>query len=343
MEKVTVNTPHYQSDVLVGANWEDTRTLLPEKNVVIVTDDNVLDIYGGKFPQYPVFSVTPGEGSKRLSVVENLAEKLLSAGIDRSGFIVAIGGGVVSDIAGFLASIYMRGIRCGYISTTLLSQVDASIGGKNGVNLADSKNMLGTITQPEFVVCDPVFLNTLTYREYLSGLSELIKTAIIGDRYLFDLIEKNVDAIKRRDNELLSELVAKAVRFKALVVSEDERETGIRKILNFGHTFGHAIEMYHSVSHGFAVASGMELASWFSYSKGLITKDEAARITDMLRRFELLEKSDLPLNEVSRYILQDKKKTGSDIHFVFIEGIGKAVAEKLPVSDVVSFYKSFKK
>ena len=182
MEKIVLNTPGYRSEVLVGVNWEDTGTLLPGKGIAIITDDNVFHLYGEKFPQFPVFSVTPGENSKKLDVVERLAEKLLETGIDRSGFILAVGGGVVCDIAGFLASIYMRGIKCGYISTTLLSQVDASTGGKNGVNLGDAKNIIGTITQPEFVVCDPVFLLTLPYREYLSGLAELIKTAIIGDK-----------------------------------------------------------------------------------------------------------------------------------------------------------------
>ena len=342
MEKITVNTPHFRSEVLVGENWENSGTLLPHRGIAIITDDNVLNIYGKKFPRFPVFSVTPGEASKKLEVIGELAEKLLNAGLDRTGFVLAIGGGVVCDISGFLASVYMRGIRCGYISTTLLSQVDASIGGKNGVNLGDSKNMLGTITQPEFVVCDPAFFLTLPEREYLSGLAEVIKTAIIGDKSLFEFIERNIDKIKSRDNDALTELVAESVRFKALVVSEDERETGIRKILNFGHTYGHAIEMYSSVNHGFAVASGMELATWYSYSKGMISKGETGRIIDLLKRFDLLERNEIPEDQIEHYLLHDKKKTGSDIHFIFSEGIGKAVAEKIPVSEVVGFYKSYK-
>ncbi len=343
MEKITVTTPHFRSVVLVGENWENTGALLPDRGVVIITDDNVLNIYGNRFPRFPVFSITPGEVSKKLEVIGRLSEKLLESGLDRSGFVLAIGGGVVCDIAGFLASVYMRGIRCGYISTTLLSQVDASIGGKNGVNLGDSKNILGTITQPEFVVCDPSFFLTLPYREYLSGLAEVIKTAIIGDKSLFGFIERNVEKIKNRDSEVLTELVAESVRFKAMVVSEDERETGIRKILNFGHTFGHAIEMFSSVNHGFAVASGMELAAWYSFSRGMISKEETGRIIDILQRFELLETNKLPANQIDYYMLHDKKKTGTDIHFIFTEGIGKAVAEKMQVSEVVEFYKSFKK
>lgn len=343
LEKIIIDTPGYRSEVLVGEKLENAGTLLPVKGIAIITDDNVLRLYGKSFPEFPVYSVTPGEESKKLEVIERLAEQLLDEGIDRSGFILAVGGGVVCDIAGFLASIYMRGIRCGYVSTTLVSQVDASTGGKNGVNLAGTKNILGTFTQPEFVICDPALLQTLPAREYLSGLAEMIKTAIIGDKYLFDLIEKSVTAIKNRDNDLLTDLVAKSVRFKALVVSEDEKESGIRKILNFGHTFGHAIEMYHSVNHGFAVAAGMKLATDFSFLRGLINKEEKERITGILKRFGLLEDYNIPDNQIDRFILHDKKKSGSEIHFIFTEGIGKAVAEKIPLSEVTDFYKLYKK
>ena len=158
MEKIIINIPGFRSEILVGERWEALTGLFPEKGAVIITDDNVNQLYGDRFPKLPVFSLSPGEGSKKLEVIEYLAEKLLEAGIDRSGFILAIGGGVVCDVAGFLASVYMRGIRCGYVSSTLLSQVDASTGGKNGVNLGGTKNMLGTIRQPEFVICDPEML-----------------------------------------------------------------------------------------------------------------------------------------------------------------------------------------
>ena len=181
MEKITIHTPGFRSEILVGERWDAVSGLLPEKGVIIITDDNVSRLYGDKFPKIPVFSLSPGEESKKLKVIEYLAEQLLQAGIDRSGFVLAVGGGVVCDIAGFLASVYMRGIRCGYVSSTLLSQVDASTGGKNGVNLGGTKNMLGTIRQPEFVICDPGMLQTLPDQEYLSGLAELIKTAVIGD------------------------------------------------------------------------------------------------------------------------------------------------------------------
>jgi 3-dehydroquinate synthase len=277
-----------------------------------------------------------------MEVIESLASKLLEEGIDRSGFILAAGGGVVCDVAGFLASIYMRGIRCGYISSTLLSQVDASTGGKNGVNMGDTKNILGTIRQPEFVICDPEMLQTLPEEEYMSGLAELIKTAIIGDKELFDLIERSSDQILSRNSGLLTSLVARSVRFKGIVVSEDEMEKGLRRILNFGHTYGHAIEMHKGVKHGFAVASGMELATEFSFEKGLINHEEKIRIIRLLHRFKLIEKLDISYDQLEKLVLHDKKKTGSEIHFVFTNGIGKGIIEKVPVIDVLDFYKRFR-
>ena len=342
MEKITIHTPGFRSEILVGERWDAVSGLLPEKGVIIITDDNVSRLYGDKFPKIPVFSLSPGEESKKLKVIENLAEQLLQAGIDRSGFVLAIGGGVVCDIAGFLASVYMRGIRCGYVSSTLLSQVDASTGGKNGVNLGGTKNMLGTIRQPEFVICDPGMLQTLPDQEYLSGLAELIKTAVIGDKELFDLIEKSFEKIMSRDTDLLAILVAKSVRFKGLVVSEDEKETGLRRILNFGHTFGHAIEMQKGVRHGFAIASGMVLATEFSFKRRYINLVEKERIIRLLERFKLLTELDLTGNQMEKLVLHDKKKTGTEIHFVFTQGIGKAIVEKVPVDEVLDFYNKFR-
>jgi 3-dehydroquinate synthase len=342
LEKIVVKTPGSESEILVGANWESVTRLIPQKGVVIVTDDNVLRLYGDKFPKVPFLTISPGEASKRLQVIEHLAEKLLEAGIDRTGFILAVGGGVVCDIAGFLASVYMRGIRCGYVSSSLLSQVDASTGGKNGVDLGGTKNIIGTIRQPEFIICDPAMLITLPELEYISGLAELIKTAIIGDKDLFDLIEESYREILDRNCDLLTVLVAKSVKFKAAVVSEDEQEKGLRRILNFGHTYGHAFEMYRNVKHGFAVASGIELATVFSFEKGLISNDEKNRIINLLKKFGLLENITIPGNQIDQLIRHDKKKTGTDIHFVLIEGIGKAIVKEIPVDEVIDFYKRFR-
>lgn len=341
MERIIINTPSGHSEIQIGADWESLKKLLPEKGVVIVTDDNVKRLYGSKFPTFPVLTLKPGEESKQLDVIEKLSVELLESGIDRSGFILGIGGGVVCDVAGFLASVYMRGIRCGYFSTSLLSQVDASTGGKTGVNLGGTKNILGTIRQPEFVICDPDMLSTLSDEEYLSGLAELIKTSIIGDSSLFKLIEDKHKEISERNPLLMNELVARCVKFKASVVSADENETGIRRILNFGHTFGHAIEMHESMKHGFAVASGMELATAFSAEKGFISQADNDRIVNMLQSFGLLNKYRIDEDKMRNFILHDKKKSGKGINFVLIKEIGEAFVENIPVEEILDFYRKF--
>jgi 3-dehydroquinate synthase len=338
LEKIVIETSNARSEIITGVNWESYKGYLASSEYVILTDENIMRLYGKCFPEVPVLIVKPGEESKQLAVVEKLAGEMLEKGIDRTGFVLAVGGGVVCDIGGFLASIYMRGIRFAYVSTSLLSQVDASTGGKNGVDLGGTKNILGTIRQPEFVICDPDMLKTLPEEEYLSGLSELIKTSVIGDRELFEIIESNYDLIMKRDRDLLAYLVTRSVRFKAAVVTEDERETGIRRILNFGHTFGHAIEMLTSFRHGFAVASGMELATEFSLQRGFIAASEKDRINGLLDKFNLLRDYEIDPSCIEQLILQDKKKTGKEINFVFVSGIGKAFVEKIPVSSLTDLY-----
>jgi len=338
LEKILIHTPGSVSEILVGAKWQSAASLIPAEDTVIVTDTNVFDIYGSRFPAVPVVKIEPGEGSKSLNVIGRLADELLKKGTGRTGFILAVGGGVVCDLSGFLASVFMRGIRCGYVSTTLLSQVDASTGGKTGVNLGSVKNVIGTFRQPEFVICDPSMLKTLPEDEYLSGLAELIKTGLIGDPSIIDDMENKYEEIINRDTELLSHLVAKAVRFKASVVSEDEKESGPRRILNFGHTYGHAIELVKSAKHGFAVAEGMKLAVLFSLEKGFIGKEECSAIVNLLERYKLLRGSMIPAGKMKDLVAYDKKRSGSDIHFVFIEAIGRGIVKKLPVEEVTGFY-----
>ena len=342
MKRIIIETPGSVSAILVGARWEAVDKLLPEKGVAIITDNNLHRIYGDRFPAFPVIRIKPGEESKQLCLIEKLTGDLLRKGIDRSGFLLGIGGGVVCDITGFLASVFMRGIRCGYVSTSLLAQVDASTGGKTGVNLGMVKNIIGTFRQPEFVICDAAMLRTLPWDEYFSGLAELIKTGLIGDKTIIEDLENNYPAIIKRERVLLSDLVYRSVRFKASVVAKDEKEAGLRRVLNFGHTFGHAIELSEGISHGFAVAAGMEIATLFSYKKNFITKKDCNRITDLLRKYNFTGKFTIPAGKVRELILHDKKKAGDEINFVFLKGIGKPSVMKVPVSEIVDFYKQCK-
>ncbi len=340
LEKIVINASGTVSEIFVGADWKSAVEYLPGEGVVIITDNNVYDLYGRHFPGFPVLKIKPGEESKSLKVIEKLSDELLRNGIGRTGFIMAVGGGVVCDLAGFLASVFMRGIRCGYVSTSLLSQVDASTGGKNGVNLGKIKNVIGNFRQPEFVICDTSMLQTLPDKEYLSGLGELIKTGLIGDSSIIDLLENKYQEVISRNNKILSDLVARAVRFKASIVSQDERESSLRRILNFGHTYGHALELYESVKHGFAVASGMKLATLFSQEKGYISKEDSIRIISLLKKYNLLEKYQLPANKMQDLIIHDKKRSGTDIHFVFLESIGKGIVQKIPIGELIDFYRN---
>jgi 3-dehydroquinate synthase len=339
LEKITVNTTGHKSEILIGEKWTNFRNYSPQKGVVIITDDNISKLYGNDFSGIPVISLTPGEKSKRLEVIDELAVKLLKIGIDRNGFIIGIGGGVVCDIAGFLGSIYMRGIRFGFVSASLLSQVDASVGGKNGVNSGTVKNILGCFNQPEFVICDPEMLKTLPEDEYLSGLVELIKNGIIGDADLVTEIERNIQPILARNILLLNSLITNSIKIKASIVNEDERESGKRMILNFGHTFGHAIESLTGIKHGFAVSAGMIIAADISVELGILNPEERKRLFNLLTSFRLLGNYNIEYDQFREFISQDKKKSGEDMNFVMLEKTGKAVVKKINVTKLLDYYK----
>jgi 3-dehydroquinate synthase len=340
LKRISIKTVLQNSEIFIGEKWTNVTKYLPDQNCVIITDDNVKRIYGDYYPRLPVISVVPGEGSKSLETIDILARRLLELGIDRSGFVLAIGGGVVCDISGLLASIYLRGIRFGFVSSTLLSQVDASVGGKNAVNLGSFKNILGTFNQPEFVICDPTMLKTLPEEEYLSGLAELIKNGIIMDSTLVNDIERQSSFIMSRNKDILTSLIARSVELKASVVREDEKESGKRMILNFGHTFGHVIEVLANQKHGYAIASGMMIATDISAEEGLITKTERDRVFDLLNNYGLLRKQEIEPGQFERIIMKDKKKSGKTINFVLLESIGKAIIRKYTPEDLLKLYKA---
>lgn len=343
MNRITININDHKSEIYVGLHWEEVKHFLPDTDTVIITDDNVKQIYGRRFPSIPVISIKPGEDSKNISTIAGLAKKLLGYGIDRSGFIVGIGGGVVCDITGFLASIYMRGIRFGFVSTSLLSQVDASVGGKNAVNSGNAKNILGCFRQPEFVICDPEMLATLPEEEYLSGLAELIKMGAIMDSALIRGVEQNIQGLKARDTGLLEYLISVSLELKASVVREDEQETsGKRMILNFGHTFGHAIETEGGLKHGLAVAAGMVIASDISVYLHLLDPESCARIKSLLSDLNLLRKYHVTENVFEKMLTKDKKKQGENINFILLESLGKAIVRKMKVSEIMEIYRSIR-
>lgn len=338
MEEIVLKTENKISKILIGEKIENLTHYLPtNKKIIILTDTNVLKHYRHKLPPYPIIEIGTGEGIKNLSTIDYIMGQLIRHEADRSSYLVGIGGGIVCDIAGFAASIYMRGIRFGFVSTTLLSQVDASVGGKNGVNYEGYKNMVGVFNQPDFVICDISMLTTLPREEYIGGYAEIIKHGCIRSHELFEFLENNVSRALAYDFHVIEHCVAQSVRIKAAVVENDEREKGERRILNFGHTFAHAIEKITALPHGKAVSIGMNYASYISYQLGMISENDYRRIRELITRFQLPTNFDCEPNTLVDAMRKDKKREGDDIHLVLLEAIGKAVVKPVTYNQLKTF------
>jgi 3-dehydroquinate synthase len=267
------------------------------------------------------------ESAKNLRTAELLCRSLVKFGADRKSIVVAIGGGVVGDVAGFVAAIYLRGVALVHLPTTLVSQVDSSIGGKTGVNLPDGKNLVGAFYPPRLVLTDPELLRTLPGREFRGGLAEVIKHAIIADAPMFAMLEKNMEKILRRDRSALSQLIPRNVAIKASVVSRDERESGLREILNFGHTFAHALESvtkYRRYQHGEAVAWGMIAAAFLGHELGLTRAEDVSRIVALVRQIGPLPSwPAVPAATLLNAMRSDKKVRKEILRFVISPRIGE--------------------
>lgn len=275
---------------------------------------------------YRVLEMTDGEPAKRLHTVEQLAEQMVDAGADRRALLVAFGGGVVGDTAGFLASIFMRGLAVVQIPTTVLAQVDASIGGKTGVNLPIGKNLIGTFHQPQAVLVDPEILGTLDEREFRAGLFESLKCGVIRDPRLFQFMMRSSSNIRQRDGKALQRVIVDSVRVKARVVAADERESGLRRILNFGHTVGHALESateYTQLLHGEAVAWGMIAATEIAKDLGVCPESIAREIDAAIRSYGPLPAVTADPSEIMRRLVSDKKTVSGKVHVVLPVKIGR--------------------
>lgn len=281
-----------------------------------------------------------GERFKTMASIERIYDACLDAGIDRKAVMVALGGGVVGDLTAFAASTMLRGVRFVMIPTTLLAQVDSSVGGKTGMDRSQGKNLVGTFWQPSAVVIDPATLATLPERELKAGLAEVIKTGVILDAQLFARLERDADALLARDPEVLTEVIARCVRIKADVVEQDEREEkGLRRILNFGHTVAHAVEQvtgYDRFLHGEAVAIGMGVAARISERKGICTSDDARRIEALITRLGLQHElpAGLDREALARAIALDKKAERTKVAYIVCESIGRCRAETLEVAEI---------
>lgn len=322
--------------IYVPSGMEDLPAICPPHRTVLLTDSNVLKLHGHKLTDYPLIDAGSGEQAKTLQNAARIYGELMKTEADRSWTLIGIGGGIVTDLAGFIAGTYMRGIRSGFVATTLLGQVDAAIGGKNGLNFEGFKNMIGLIRQPAFVLCDLHALRTLPERELRGGLAEVIKYAAIRRPDLISYLGSNMERALEPNEGVLEHLVFESVLTKKTVVEADELETGERKILNFGHTFGHAFEKLYGMPHGEAVAAGMVLASRFSEKTGILPKGDAGIIEELVKRAGLPVKVPYEAGKMAQTMRMDKKRKGDQIDLVLLSAPGNALIKAFPVDELKS-------
>lgn len=319
-------------DIYLDATFNLLTKLVDRKNAVIVTDENIFSKHRSKFKNWNVITLKPGEQYKIQLTADAIIEQLIEFQADRSTTLIGVGGGVITDLTGYVASIYMRGIRFGFVPTTLLAMVDASIGGKNGVDVGAYKNLVGSIRQPSFLLYDYSFLKTLPEMEWSNGFAEIIKHACIFDNRLFDLLKNySLDKIKK-DKKLLASIVAKNVSLKLAVVKKDEFEKGDRKLLNFGHTLGHALETQYDLTHGQAVALGMVFAAWLS--EKIIGLKKSSEIIQVLGQYKLPTFASFDADRVFNVLVMDKKRVSNTMHFILLDRIGKGVVHPIKLNQL---------
>ncbi len=309
----------------------------PASRYCIIADDTVAGLYGGELLgsldkeglQADLLSFTHGEEHKNIDTVGRLLSAAARSGVDRKSMFIALGGGVTGDVAGFVAATYMRGVPFIQIPTSLLAQVDSSVGGKTGVDIPEGKNLVGAFYQPQAVFIDPQVLNTLPQKEYINGMAEVIKHGIIRDGGYFRLLADKRRQVMELDPLTVQEMIYISCRIKAKVVGEDEKETDLRRVLNFGHTIGHAVEAASGfeIPHGFAVSIGMVAAARLSQMKGLLAPDKVETIATLLRQYGLPTEvpDDLDRGRVKSYLLTDKKRVGTRTSYVLLKNIGSAL------------------
>jgi len=313
--------------------------LATDANIVIVTDENVFEQHAARLSAYPVIKFAAGEEFKNQKTVDDIIGQLIKLGAHKNTMLIGVGGGVVTDITGYVAAVYMRGIRFGLVPTSVLAMVDAAIGGKNGIDVGVYKNMVGTIRQPEFIFYDYSFLKTLPVKEWVNGFAEVIKHACIKDELLFKVLEKYSLHEYQADSTLIADLIEKNVAIKTGIVVNDEFEKGDRKLLNFGHTIGHAIENLHGIPHGHAVSIGMIAACNLSVQLNNFHADDAAKIVRLLTKYHLPVDVETDHAKVFEVLKMDKKRAGDGVQFILLSTIGKAEIKYISLSDLEKHFK----
>ncbi len=335
--KTYKTTGDSNTEILTGIGYNYFKTLAAGRNFVVISDQNLLELYPDAFDKTNYIIIKAGEENKNLNTVEQIIEKLIEYKIDRKSLIVGFGGGLVSDITGFVANVYMRGTAFGFVATTLLAQIDAAIGGKNGVNFGKFKNYIGNIAQPEFVICDTSVFKTLKEEDFMSGLGEVIKYSLISEGTLFDYVKANLKYVLKRDKDVLNQIVRRCIDIKTEIVVKDPGDKGLRHILNFGHTIGHSIEIVNKLPHGVAVVKGILASMDLAVKMGYSETDVRTQVLELISiaGFE----TDYKLDERHFELLaNDKKKSGDMINFVFLLNIGEPLVVKINTAEIIDSF-----
>lgn len=317
------------------ADFEVLRKLAPPNCSIILTDNNLKKHYSKALDAWKTITVPAGEHAKTLTIVDDTLRQLIKMDAGRDTIIVGFGGGVVTDLAGFVASIYKRGLRFGFMPTSLLGMVDAAIGGKNGINIGDFKNMAGVIRQPEFLLYHHDVLSTLPHEEWVNGFAEIIKHSCIKDPKLFNLLQQHNIVDFQKNKALLQQLIERNVTIKTDIVQLDESEKKERKLLNFGHTFGHAIEKKYELPHGHAVAIGMVMAC--KISEKMLGFTETEKVLQLLERYQLPITHPYDPESIMALMLADKKRFRDGVDYILLKHIGHAEIQKISIDELHNF------
>lgn len=322
----TQKTVQYYFD----AEFKNLKQILPVDKAIIITDEHIAAAHPSKLKGWKTIIIKAGEEYKTQATVDGIIQQLIALHADRKSILIGVGGGVVTDITGYVASIYMRGISFGFVPTSLLAMVDACIGGKNGIDVGDYKNMVGTINQPQFLLYDVSLLKTLPYAHWRNGFAEIIKHAAIKDISMFKELENTSLQKIQKNKMLLQNLIRRNVFIKTKVVQQDEFEKNERRQLNFGHTLGHALEKQYDLLHGEAVAIGMAFAANLSHQ--LISFKGIDRLINLIAQYDLPTQIDYDADKAFELLQHDKKQESNWMNFVLLQKIGKATVEKMPLS-----------
>lgn len=322
------------SNKIVDYYFDASVADIKNDNTILITDTNIFKLHSLKFQTFKTIIIEAGEVFKQQQTVDKIINQLIELSADRQTILIGVGGGVVTDITGYVASVFMRGIEFAFVPTTILAMVDAAIGGKNGINVGLYKNMVGTINQPKFIMYDYSFLETLPHEQWVNGFAEIIKHACIKDASLFEELESNTLENYKSDKSVLTSLIQKNTALKTEVVVNDEFEKGERKLLNFGHTFGHAIENAYQLSHGHAVSIGMVMAAKISEEINNFYSTDKERLIALLGNYQLPIQFELDKQKVFSILTKDKKRDGDSLNFILLNKIGEAVVQSISLAQL---------